>query len=117
MGVTASFGVIYIYSAEMLPTLIRSGGVGSMSTFARIGALVAPFVPLLVFIHESFPMFLFGLVSGIAGMLIFFLPETLGSKLPETVEEAIKISRVNHRVKNKLENDFNEKSEETNKTS
>lgn len=64
-----------------------------MSTFARVGALVAPFVPLLVFIHEAFPMFLFGFVAAIAGFLVFLLPETLGSKLPETVEEAINISK------------------------
>lgn len=36
-------------------------------------------------------MLLFGLVSVIGGSLIFFLPETLGNKLPETVEEAINI--------------------------
>lgn len=28
--------------------VIRSGGVGAASTVARVGALVAPFVPLLV---------------------------------------------------------------------
>lgn len=48
LGITSAFGVLYVYTAEMLPTVIRSGGVGSASTMARIGALAAPFVPLLV---------------------------------------------------------------------
>lgn len=48
MGVTAAFGVVYVHTAEMLPTVIRSGGVGMASTTARVGALLAPFVPLLV---------------------------------------------------------------------
>lgn len=48
LGITAAFGVVYVHTAEMLPTIIRSGGVGSASTIARVGALVAPFVPLLV---------------------------------------------------------------------
>lgn len=48
LGVTAAFGVVYVHTAEMLPTIIRSGGVGSASTVARVGALIAPFVPLLV---------------------------------------------------------------------
>lgn len=38
----------YVATAEMIPTVIRSLGVGSASTVARLGALVAPFVPLLV---------------------------------------------------------------------
>uniref|UniRef100_A0A336KAG2 CSON004020 protein n=1 Tax=Culicoides sonorensis TaxID=179676 RepID=A0A336KAG2_CULSO len=92
MGITSSFGVIYVYSAEMLPTLIRSGGVGSMSTFARLGALIAPFVPLLNYIHPAIPLLLFGLVSVIGGFFILFLPETMGRKLPDTVAEAENLS-------------------------
>lgn len=48
LGITSAFGVVYVHTAEMLPTIVRSGGVGSASTIARVGALVAPFVPLLV---------------------------------------------------------------------
>lgn len=50
MGITSSFGIIYVYTAELLPTVIRSGGVGASSTTGRFGALLAPFVPLLVII-------------------------------------------------------------------
>lgn len=48
LGITSAFGVVYVHTAEMLPTIIRSGGVGMASTIARVGALLAPFVPLLV---------------------------------------------------------------------
>lgn len=48
LGITISFAVLYTYTAEMLPTIMRSGGVGAMSTCARFGAMMAPFVPLLV---------------------------------------------------------------------
>lgn len=51
LGITSAFGVVYVHTAEMLPTIVRSGGVGSASTVARVGALVAPFVPLLVSTH------------------------------------------------------------------
>lgn len=50
LGITSSFAVIYVYTAELLPTIVRSGGVGFMSTVARFGAMVAPFIPLLVII-------------------------------------------------------------------
>lgn len=48
LGITSAFGISYVYTAELLPTAVRSGGVGSASTVARVGALLAPFVPLLV---------------------------------------------------------------------
>lgn len=72
----------------MLPTLIRSGGVGTFSTFSRFGALLAPFVPLLQNIFAFLPLLLFGTVAFTAGLLSVLLPETLGLKLPDTIEEA-----------------------------
>lgn len=77
----------------MLPTLIRSGGVGTFSTFSRFGALLAPFVPLLKFIYDFLPLFVFGMFAFIAGILALILPETLGQKLPETIEEAENIGK------------------------
>lgn len=34
------------------------------------------------------PVLIFGVVSFVAGVLAFFLPETKGKKLPDTVKEA-----------------------------
>ncbi|KAH8405588.1 hypothetical protein KR215_003390 [Drosophila sulfurigaster] len=85
LGITSSFAVIYTYTAEMMPTVIRSGGVGVMSTFARFGAMLAPFVPLLGTYYEPLPMLLFGGTSMLAGLLSLLLPETFHKKLPDTV--------------------------------
>ncbi|XP_016943475.3 organic cation transporter protein isoform X1 [Drosophila suzukii] len=89
LGITSSFAVIYTFTAEMMPTVIRSGGVGVMSTFARFGAMLAPFVPLLASYYEPLPLLLFGGLSMVAGLLSLLLPETFNRKLPDTVEEAI----------------------------
>ena len=80
-------------SAEILPTLIRSGGVGTFSTFSRFGALLAPFVPLLKPIYSFLPLMIFGSFAFISGVLALFLPETLGIKLPDTIEEAENIGK------------------------
>ncbi|KAH8297328.1 hypothetical protein KR044_010416 [Drosophila immigrans] len=85
LGITSSFAVIYTYTAEMMPTVIRSGGVGVMSTFARFGAMLAPFVPLLGNYYEPLPLLLFGGASLLAGFLSLLLPETFHKKLPDTV--------------------------------
>lgn len=88
LGITSSFAVLYTYTAEMMPTVIRSGGVGCMSTFARFGAMLAPFVPLLGMYYETLPLLVFGGISLSAGLLGLFLPETFQKKLPDTVKEA-----------------------------
>ncbi|XP_034478926.1 organic cation transporter protein [Drosophila innubila] len=97
LGITSSFAVIYTYTAEMMPTVIRSGGVGVMSTFARFGAMLAPFVPLLGSYYEPLPLLLFGGVSMIAGFLSLLLPETFHKKLPDTVSEAIALGNKSER--------------------
>lgn len=79
--------------AEMLPTLIRSGGVGTFSTFSRFGALLAPFVPLLKRFYNFLPLLIFGTFAFISGLLAATLPETLGQKLPDTIEEAENIGK------------------------
>ncbi|KAH8418564.1 hypothetical protein KR222_002216, partial [Zaprionus bogoriensis] len=86
LGITSSFAVIYTYTAEMMPTIIRSGGVGVMSTFARCGAMLAPFVPMLGSYYEPLPLLLFGATSLLAGLLSLLLPETFHKKLPDTVK-------------------------------
>lgn len=88
LGITAAFGISYVYTAEMLPTVIRSGGVGSASTVSRFGALLAPFVPLLGLYFAPLPMIVFGIAGITAGLLAIKLPETFGRKLPETSYEA-----------------------------
>lgn len=77
----------------MLPTLIRSGAVGTFSTFSRFGALVAPFVPLLKRISTILPLLVFGAFAFVAGVFALLLPETLGTKLPDTIEEAENIGK------------------------
>ncbi|EDV56196.1 organic cation transporter protein isoform X2 [Drosophila erecta] len=93
LGITSSFAVIYTFTAEMMPTVIRSGGVGVMSTFARFGAMLAPFVPLLASYYDPLPLLLFGSLSLVAGLLSLLLPETFNRKLPDTVEEAIALGK------------------------
>lgn len=88
-----------------------------MSTFARLGALIAPFVPLLNYYHPAIPMLLFGLVSVIGGALILFLPETMGRKLPDSISEAINISTsINIETKGEKDAEMSESPSESSPT-
>ena len=47
-GISAAFAVIYVWSAELFPTMVRNSGVGSSSMMARVGAMVSPYIADLV---------------------------------------------------------------------
>ncbi|XP_010750841.1 solute carrier family 22 member 6 isoform X2 [Larimichthys crocea] len=83
----ASFNCCYLYSGELFPTIIRQNGMGCVSMMARVGAMVAPMVILT---RDSIP-WLPGLIYGgapiLSGVAAIFLPETLGSPLPDTIQD------------------------------
>ena len=49
-GATASFAAVYLYTAELYPTQIRSTAIGMCSMMARIGGFAAPQVCVLSYL-------------------------------------------------------------------
>lgn len=94
MCITIAFSTIYIYTAELFPTTLRHSLLGFCSMTGRIGSILSPQTPLLAQIMPSLPLILFGSMGIIAGMMSLIFPETLGTKLPDTVWEAENIGRV-----------------------
>ena len=89
-GASASFAIVYVYTAEMFPTVIRNQAVGTCSLVARIGGITSLLLDLLKVYWLPAPVFIMGVVATIAGALAVFFPETLGQKLPDTMEEALR---------------------------
>jgi OCT family organic cation transporter-like MFS transporter 4/5 len=48
IGIAAAFAVIYVWSAEIFPTVVRNAGMGSSSAFARVGGMVSPYIADIV---------------------------------------------------------------------
>ncbi|KMQ89276.1 solute carrier family 22 member 21-like protein [Lasius niger] len=92
--ITAAFTTTYVYTAELFPTTLRNTLLGFCSMTGRIGSMLSPQTPLLAQIMPSLPFILFGSMGIIAGILSLILPETLGTKLPDTIWEAENIGRV-----------------------
>lgn len=93
-GAAAAFTIVFVYTAEMFPTEIRSTAVGSSSTCARIGGILAPQVAYLALTWKPLPLLVMGGSAFIGGIVaLICLPETLGQKLPESMEDALNLGK------------------------
>eukprot|EP00191_Tetraselmis_sp_GSL018_P009447 CAMPEP_0177600314 /NCGR_PEP_ID=MMETSP0419_2-20121207/13552_1 /TAXON_ID=582737 /ORGANISM="Tetraselmis sp., Strain GSL018" /LENGTH=670 /DNA_ID=CAMNT_0019093289 /DNA_START=328 /DNA_END=2340 /DNA_ORIENTATION=+ len=84
----AAFAIIILFAAELFPTVVRNVCIGASSQAARIGGILTPVI-IIVAHAMHFPLFAFlvmGLLSLVAGIMLFTQPETLGSVLPETIQ-------------------------------
>jgi hypothetical protein len=67
MGSAAAFVLIYIYSLELYPTVVRNGGIELSSCVGRIGSMLAPYVA------QSVRFFYQCLKKRVAYLYIFYL--------------------------------------------
>ncbi|XP_007910016.1 solute carrier family 22 member 6-A isoform X3 [Callorhinchus milii] len=82
----ASFSCAYLHAGELYPTVVRQTGMGLVSSMARIGSMVAPLVKMTGDYVSFLPMAIYGGVAVLAGIVAFFLRETLNIPLPESIE-------------------------------
>ncbi|XP_074471723.1 solute carrier family 22 member 16 [Sebastes fasciatus] len=92
-AIAIAFGLIYLYTCELYPTIIRSLAVGSGSMMCRVGSVVAPFCVYLADVWIYLPQLIVGILAFIIGVLTLLLPETLGKPLTSTLEEAEALGR------------------------
>ncbi|KAM4606047.1 solute carrier family 22 member 13-like [Polymixia lowei] len=100
-GATASFSIVYVYTAELYPTVLRQNGVGLNSMCARVGGILAPLIWLLEVFHFTIPMLIYGVLPLVGGGLCLLLPETLNAELQDHAEP---ISPENGNIENVFHN-------------
>jgi hypothetical protein len=61
VGISAAYGIIYVWSAELYPTVVRNAGVGISSTFANLGAMIASYIADIVRQLQSYFLYHLGL--------------------------------------------------------
>ncbi|XP_027705103.1 solute carrier family 22 member 4-like isoform X3 [Vombatus ursinus] len=47
-GITSAFSMLYVFTAELYPTLVRNMAVGATSMSSRVGSIIAPYFVYLV---------------------------------------------------------------------
>ncbi|CAL8236766.1 unnamed protein product, partial [Arctogadus glacialis] len=81
--VSMNFNVVYIYTAEVYPTVARSLGMGFCTSFSRIGGMIAPFIAQVLMSRSViYAMCPFAVASIVCSLGNFLLPiETKGRAL------------------------------------
>ncbi|KAH8381602.1 hypothetical protein KR093_009132 [Drosophila rubida] len=88
-GISATYSVVTLYTAELYPTEIRNSALGTCSTWAHVGSISAPYVvDVLGALGWYIPTTICGCCVLVAGLLTLTLPETGTGKLSDKVEDA-----------------------------
>jgi OCT family organic cation transporter-like MFS transporter 4/5 len=82
-GMAGTYNLLFIYAAELFPTVVRNAALGCATQAAQMGAILAPFVVVL---GGGLPFMVFGVCGVVGGILAFYLPETLNKPLYDTME-------------------------------
>ncbi|KAM6972467.1 solute carrier family 22 member 7-like [Aplochiton taeniatus] len=83
----ASFTIMFLYTTELYPTVVRQNGLGYTSFLARLGVSIAPLIILLEDVWVLLPAGIYCLVAIGSGLTASLLPETLNIRLPEYIED------------------------------
>ncbi|XP_055626421.1 organic cation transporter protein [Toxorhynchites rutilus septentrionalis] len=85
--IAGSFAVIYNYSAELFPTVVRNSAMGLGSMCARLAGASTPMIILFDSFDPKIPAVIFGVMSLISGSWVLFLPETMGKPMPQSLQD------------------------------
>ena len=86
-AISNEFNFYCVYLNEVLPTQVRIIGIGFIKTF---GAAMVMSTPAIInwCISSGFPlMIIFGVLAGFSAWCSFILPETLGKRPAEVIDE------------------------------
>ncbi|XP_030376321.1 organic cation transporter protein [Scaptodrosophila lebanonensis] len=88
-GISATYSVVTLYTAELYPTEIRNSALGTCSTWAHVGSISAPYV--VDVLGQNFGWYIPTTICGccvlVAGLLTLTLPETGTGKLSDRIED------------------------------
>ncbi|KAL4659723.1 solute carrier family 22 member 5-like isoform X1 [Arapaima gigas] len=83
-GITAAFSIVYAFTAELYPTVLRNTAMGTCSMASRLGSISAPYFVYLGKYSKFLPYTIMGSLTLFSGLLSLLLPESRSHPLPET---------------------------------
>ncbi|XP_061104995.1 organic cation/carnitine transporter 2-like [Conger conger] len=96
-GFSVAYILVYAFTAELYPTVLRNTAVGTCSTISQLGNIAAPYFLYMGTYYKSLPYILMGSLCALGGLLGLLLPETYGLPLPDTIDHMQTIQRYKKR--------------------
>ncbi|XP_022660629.1 organic cation transporter protein-like isoform X2 [Varroa destructor] len=94
-SIVTSTGIIWTYTLEIFPTIVRNFGFSCCFCFGRIGGTIAPFMRDLGEWYHCAPYFVLAAACIGAGLSLPFLPETLNAPLPDNLADIRTLNKDN----------------------
>ncbi|NXC54774.1 S22A5 protein, partial [Aleadryas rufinucha] len=110
-GITSAFSMVYVYTAELYPTVVRNMGVGASSMASRLGSILSPYFVYLGAYDRFLPYILMGSLTVLSGILTLFLPESYGMPLPDTIDQMLLVKGLEYRPPSSSARDSKEEEE------
>ncbi|XP_026226008.1 solute carrier family 22 member 5-like [Anabas testudineus] len=93
-AITTGTALMFAYTAEIYPTVLRNTATGTCTTVSRLGSCIAPFLLKLRIYLEYLPYITLGTLAVVSAFAALFLPESFGRPLPETIQQMHKRKRL-----------------------
>ena len=93
----SAFALIVLVTMSVYPSSLRARTLGIFTAWASVGEILAPiiinYIPYIG--SQDISFFIMGITSLIGTILCYYLPETLGRPLPETMDDVLFLRRRN----------------------
>ncbi|KAL3156934.1 hypothetical protein ABBQ38_001196 [Trebouxia sp. C0009 RCD-2024] len=88
-GAASALSLTQLYTAELLSSDVHNGALITTAQAGHVGAMAGPAMMMLTQLPAaaSVPFFVWGPVTIAAALLLSLLPDTLGSSVPETMQD------------------------------
>ncbi|XP_067347459.1 solute carrier family 22 member 4-like [Channa argus] len=86
-AITTGAALMFAYTAELYPTVLRNTATGTCTTVSRLGSCIAPFLLKLKTYFKYLPYITLGTLAVVSACAALFLPESFGRPLPETIQQ------------------------------
>lgn len=93
MAFAGGYNITYQMASEVFPTVVRGRAVLLQRLLGDAGGLLGAQVASLAELDEYLPMLVMGCLALLGSVLVFFLPETVGTAMPQTIEDGERFGR------------------------